>query len=84
MLAQGMAPTVLVARVIFIGPSSTVAPTVTPISGLQFRTFQGSILSREAARSRYDLGVYSDNVTPPPNVALKDFSIDTMVVYSQV
>ncbi|PPQ95161.1 hypothetical protein CVT25_013306 [Psilocybe cyanescens] len=61
---QGMAPTVLVARIALTNPSNPVAPTVTHISGLQFGSQHRSGGSRGTTGGEMSASVLADDATP--------------------
>ncbi|PPQ85448.1 hypothetical protein CVT25_006285 [Psilocybe cyanescens] len=68
---QGMAPTILVARIALTNPSNTVAPTVTHISGLQIGSQHESGASRDTTGGEMNVSVHPDNVTPEQEVEVK-------------
>ncbi|PPQ95162.1 hypothetical protein CVT25_013307 [Psilocybe cyanescens] len=61
---QGMAPTILVARIALTNPSNPVAPTVTHISGLQFGSQHRSGGSRGTTGGEMSVSVLADDATP--------------------
>ncbi|PPQ83556.1 LOW QUALITY PROTEIN: hypothetical protein CVT25_006792 [Psilocybe cyanescens] len=65
---QGMAPTILVARIATNNNPTVVSSTITHISGLQFGSQQGSGSSGSGniTRENVNTSVHTDNVDPAP------------------
>ncbi|PPQ88319.1 hypothetical protein CVT25_012438 [Psilocybe cyanescens] len=81
---QGMAPTILVARIALTNPSNTVAPTVTHISGLQFGSQHGSGGSRDTTGGEMNVSVLADDVTPEEVQMKRECTADGTIRDDQV